>query len=94
MEILDLFKKQETKMNKYLEAQEEVVKNIIKQVVVQINKWGYQRHNFAEWDVILGEELAEFRCKVIAAKESGYDELIHTVAVGLAWLIDIRMVEK
>ncbi len=78
-------------MNKYLEAQEKVVKDIIGQVVVQINKWGFQRHTFEEWDVILQEELAEFKCKVIAAKESGYDELIHTVAVGLAWLVDIKV---
>ena len=79
------------KMNKYLEAQERVISDVIGQVVVQINKWGYQRHSFEEWRAILKEELTEFECKVIAAKESGYDELIHTVAVGLAWLVDIKV---
>jgi len=78
-------------MNRYLEAQEKTVSDIINEAIAQINKWGFQRHTFEEWDVILKEEFAEFKCKVIAAKESGYDELIHTVAVGLAWLVDIKL---
>lgn len=81
-------------MNRYLEAQEKVVKDVIKQVVVQTNKWGYQTHTFEEWTAILEEEFAEFKCKVVAAKESGYGELIHSAAVTLAWLVDIRMVKR
>lgn len=81
-------------MNRYLEAQEKVVKDITDQAIYQTNKWGFQRHTFEEWEAILQEEFAEFKCDVIVGKNSGYGELVHMVAVGLAWLVDIRAEDK
>ncbi len=67
--------------------------DVAKEKARQLKKWGIQRHSYPEWRAILDEELAEFACKVIAAKENGYDELTHVVAVGLSWLIDIKLTE-
>ncbi len=81
-------------MNRYLEAQHKVIADVCEQSVEQIKNWGFQTHTFEEWTAIFEEELAEFRCNVIVAKNSGYTELIHVVAVGLAWLANIKMDDK
>lgn len=80
--------------DQYAEVHTTVRADVTKQVIKQIEKWGLQRHTFEEWKAIFNEEFAEFECKVIAAKETGYEELMHTVAVGRAWLIDMKLREE
>ncbi|MBA7650545.1 hypothetical protein ES703_58354 [subsurface metagenome] len=80
--------------DQYAEANTAVRDDVTKQVINQIEKWGLQRHTFPEWEAIFNEEFAEFKCKVITAKETGYEELMHVVAVGIAWMIDIKLKEK
>lgn len=65
------------------------LRSLLKQLSVQWKKWGLQRHTYPEWKAILDEELAEFNCKVVAAKENGYEELKHCAAVCVAWMIDV-----
>lgn len=77
----------------YSEAHQTVRRDVAKQVVQQIVQWGFQHHTHREWTAILLEELAEFECKVVAAKEQGYEELKHVVAVATAWMIDIKLSE-
>lgn len=77
--------------DQYAEAHKAVRADITKQVIKQIEKWGLQRHTFEEWKAIFNEEFAEFECKVVAAKEMGYEELMHVVAVGIAWMIDVKL---
>ena len=67
-----------------------VTQDVFKEVNRQLEKWGVQHHKYPAWRAIFDEELAEVACSVIAGKNSGYDELIHVVSVGLGWLTDIR----
>lgn len=80
--------------DQYAEAHKIVREDVTKQVIKQIEKWGLQRHTFPEWEAIFNEEFAELECKVIAAKERGYEELMHVVAVGIAWMIDMKLKEE
>lgn len=80
--------------NEYALAHELVDKDVRKQVLKQVTKWGFQRHTYEEWKAIFNEEFAEFECQVVAAKEIGYKELTHVVAVGMAWLVDMRLEEE
>lgn len=75
----------------YEKVLEHVCRDVAREKARQLKKWGIQRHSYPEWRAILDEELAEFTCKVIAAKENGYEELVHVVAVGLSWLMDIKI---
>lgn len=77
----------------YAEAHQIVKGDVSRQVMKQITRWGFQQHTFEEWRAIFNEEFAEFECEVIAAKELGYKELKHAVAVGMAWMIDIKVKE-
>lgn len=74
----------------YEKATEQVWRDVIEERTRQLKKWGIQRHSYPEWRAIFDEELAEFVCKVIAAKEDGYDELKHVVAVGVSWMTHIK----
>ena len=78
----------------YAQAHELVKKDVRRQVMKQISLWGFQRHTFEEWKAIFNEEFAEFECKVIVARETGYKELSHVVAVGMAWMIDMKLKGK
>lgn len=80
--------------DQYAEAHTLVRADVTKQVIKQIEKWGFQRHTFEEWKAIFREEFAEFECKIIAAKEEGYEELKHVVAVGIAWMIDMKLSQE
>lgn len=78
----------------YLEALEQVRKDIADQVALQIRKWGIQDRPRDEWMAIFKEEMAEFVCEVVVAKQDGYDEMIHVAAVVEAWLVNIQINRK
>ncbi len=75
-------------------AETMVLKDLLKQLVVQWEKWGLQRHTYWEWRAILDEELAEMGTEVIVAKKDGYEELKHCAAVCMAWMIDLNLSER
>lgn len=75
----------------YGEAHQAVKVDVSRQVLKQVEKWGFQRHTFEEWRAILDEEFSEAVCQIVAAKETGYKELTHVAAVVHAWMIDIRL---
>lgn len=60
----------------------------------QLEKWGLQRHSFAQWSLILGEEVGELCEKMIEVELSGMpksqpfpeirEEAIQVAAVALA----------
>jgi len=82
--------KEKASLDIFEETLARVTQDVFKEVNRQLEKWGIQHHNYPAWRAIFDEELAEVACSVIAGKNSGYDELIHTVAVGFGWLTDIR----
>ena len=79
-----------------------IIADVIHERVRQEARWGVQEHTSDRWNAILGEERGEIEHAINEAQayidkaervpqpivDNLYEELVQTVAVGLAWLED------
>ncbi len=85
-----LWGSEETEYQKTWRRQDAITRDIIRERERQTEKWGLQRHSFAEWIAILVEEVGEASEQVVeyTFRNKSHihqlrEELIHTAAVAV-----------